>query len=143
MRECGGCTVCCDLFPVPQLDKEANQKCIHCQGGCLIHETRPQACRDFNCAYIQSNSPEDLRPDRCGVVFEKVSDRIFYGTAWKKMTERAQGQVRAFLGQGFSVVLATNVGGVPRFYISPEHDEAEIRSEFVEHLEARYGHVRN
>jgi hypothetical protein len=53
-RACGTCTLCCKLFPVPELDKPAGRWCQHIvQGrGCGIHETRPGVCRAFFCQWI-------------------------------------------------------------------------------------------
>lgn len=39
--------------------------------GCKIYETRPEVCRVTNCLWMnQDVVPADLRPDRCGVMFE-------------------------------------------------------------------------
>jgi hypothetical protein len=38
--------------------------------GCGIYERRPPVCRRFACAWLSAeNLPEELRPDRCGVLF--------------------------------------------------------------------------
>ena len=61
-RTCGTCTLCCKLFPVPELDKPAGRWCAHiAQGrGCGIHESRPQVCRAFWCQWIAN---ADLGPE--------------------------------------------------------------------------------
>ena len=61
-RECGSCTLCCKLFPVPDLAKPAGKWCPHiAQGkGCGIHASRPQVCRDFFCQWVFN---EDLGPE--------------------------------------------------------------------------------
>ena len=61
-RTCGSCTLCCKLFPVPELDKPAGRWCRHiAQGrGCGIHETRPEVCRAFWCQWIEN---PDLGPE--------------------------------------------------------------------------------
>lgn len=61
-RSCGTCTLCCKLFPVPELDKPAGTWCRHiAQGrGCGIHATRPGVCRAFFCQWIHN---EELGPD--------------------------------------------------------------------------------
>ena len=55
-RSCGSCTLCCKLFPVPELGKPSGQWCQHiAQGrGCGIHETRPPVCRAFWCQWIEN-----------------------------------------------------------------------------------------
>lgn len=69
-RVCGACTLCCQFYGVAEIDKPAGVWCRHCgPAGCGIHPTRPQACRNFECFWLMDPAfPEDLRPDRCGVV---------------------------------------------------------------------------
>jgi hypothetical protein len=61
-RSCGSCTLCCKLFPVPELSKPGGRWCPHiAQGrGCGIHETRPPVCRAFWCQWIEN---PDLGPE--------------------------------------------------------------------------------
>ena len=61
-RSCGSCTLCCKLFPVPELSKPAGVWCQHiAQGrGCGIHLSRPNVCRAFECQWIEN---EDLGPE--------------------------------------------------------------------------------
>jgi hypothetical protein len=73
---CGGCHACCRV-PFIRIDANAGGgKCHHCliNGACGIYAARPKPCRDFKCHWLESQSrndkmPEELRPDRCGVVF--------------------------------------------------------------------------
>ncbi len=69
-RVCGACTLCCGLYAVPEIAKPEGQGCRHCSAaGCGIHATRPQSCRNFECFWLMDpDFPEDLRPDRSGVV---------------------------------------------------------------------------
>ena len=111
-NQCGECTLCCTLLPVKWMDKPAGEDCVHCDGGCLIHETKPAECSDFECSWLQSNVDNDeLRPDRCGVVFEKVDDTEFYGNVVPggKVTEMALSQMRNFIAQGYTVRLSEQV----------------------------------
>jgi hypothetical protein len=61
-RSCGSCTLCCKLFPVPELEKPAGRWCQNiAQGrGCGIHQTRPPVCRAFWCQWIENT---DLGPE--------------------------------------------------------------------------------
>lgn len=61
-KDCGTCTLCCKLFPVPELDKPSGAWCRHIvQGrGCGIHATRPQVCRAFHCQWLYN---PDLGPE--------------------------------------------------------------------------------
>jgi uncharacterized protein len=69
-RVCGPCTLCCRFFAVPEIAKPAQEWCAHCSAaGCGIHADRPQSCRNFECFWLMDEGfPEDLRPDRCGIV---------------------------------------------------------------------------
>lgn len=77
MKECDGCTLCCDLIAVPALKKEAGQACTHClvRVGCQVYDARPEQCRGFECLWLSEPSlPEDLWPAECGVFFEPFWD---------------------------------------------------------------------
>lgn len=79
LGRCGGCTLCCTLLAVEALDKPAYADCQHCTSGvgCNIYgePERPFACSAFRCAYYFNESwPDELRPDRCGVVFEPFAE---------------------------------------------------------------------
>jgi len=54
-RDCDGCTLCCKLLGIGELQKPAGQWCAHCKigEGCGIYEARPTECRTFNCAWLQ------------------------------------------------------------------------------------------
>lgn len=112
MNECGECTACCTLLPIEWLDKPADTTCVHCDAGCLIHDTKHYECSSFECSWLQSNvdSPE-LRPDKCGVVFEKVDDTTFYGNVDPKMkvSDLALKQMMNFVNQGYVVRLSEQV----------------------------------
>ncbi len=70
-RTCGDCTLCCKLLAIPVISKKQNEWCQHCSigKGCGIYEERPQPCRDFECLWLQSDMPEEMRPDRIKAVF--------------------------------------------------------------------------
>ena len=70
MKECGGCTLCCVLPPVGEMDKPPNFRCKHACSGCDIYETRPNECRAFECLWRFGKLHDRMRPDRCGVIFE-------------------------------------------------------------------------
>jgi hypothetical protein len=43
--------------------------------GCGIYAERPYSCRSWRCMWLQSEPwPEELRPDRCGVVVDENLD---------------------------------------------------------------------
>ncbi len=70
-KTCGSCTLCCKLFPVPELQKPAGTWCRHiAQGrGCGIHETRPPVCRAFDCQWLyNADLGPEWKPERCKFV---------------------------------------------------------------------------
>jgi hypothetical protein len=76
-RPCGGCTMCCKVAAVPEIDKPASTWCRNCDKskGCKIYQQRPQACRDFYCLWkVMLDFPEELRPDRCKVIWQMTED---------------------------------------------------------------------
>ena len=112
MNECGECTACCIVLPIKWLDKPANMPCIHCDAGCLIHDTKDYECSSFECSWLQSGVDNDgLRPDRCGIVFEKVDDDTFYGNviSGRKISDTARKQMQSFVEQGYTVRLSEAV----------------------------------
>lgn len=73
-RECGNCKECCFHLPVEPLDKPAGVACVHliespC-GSCDIYAQRPNACKLYTCSWLDGLLDFDLRPDRCGMLFE-------------------------------------------------------------------------
>ncbi len=91
-RECGDCRLCCKLLGVGgdnwwqrlgsycvgnegksvrmRVSSPPGEWCRHaCAGvGCKIYETRPQSCRDFECAWLEGLLDEEDRPDRSRVL---------------------------------------------------------------------------
>jgi hypothetical protein len=50
-RQCGACTMCCEVLRIEALGKPELTACPHQQGHCAIYETRPEACREFFCGW--------------------------------------------------------------------------------------------
>ena len=70
-RGCKGCTLCCKLLAISELEKPCATWCTHCdmKRGCKVHGSHPQECRDFYCGYL-TNSALDERwnPAKCRIV---------------------------------------------------------------------------
>lgn len=75
-RECNGCTMCCKLLGVIELEKPAGKQCQHCNPGvgCKIYEQRPQGCKEFACLWLQGLAPEEMKPDETKVVLDVRTD---------------------------------------------------------------------
>lgn len=83
MKSCGSCTLCCELVPVEEIGLPAFTRCpkLHSlpemKVGCSIYSTRPRSCKAWNCQWlVEEDWPDDLRPDRCGVVVDILPDLI-------------------------------------------------------------------
>lgn len=76
MRSCNGCTMCCRLLEVTELQKPRNRQCTHCAagGGCTIYDTRPAACREFSCLWLLEQTPEWMAPAETRVVLDRNTD---------------------------------------------------------------------
>jgi hypothetical protein len=76
-RQCDGCTLCCKLLAVEEIQKPKTEWCKHCdQGkGCRIYMTRPIQCQNFYCLYLtDSDLPEAWRPSKCKIVLSLELD---------------------------------------------------------------------
>ena len=71
MRKCGECRQCCNVFPLPALDKPAGVWCrLLGPGGCTVHDLgQPEVCRQYACYWLEHEGlSEESRPDRVGMV---------------------------------------------------------------------------
>lgn len=71
MRRCGECRSCCNVFPLPALDKPAGVWCrLLGPAGCTVHDRGlPEVCARYACWWLEHESlPEESRPDRIGMV---------------------------------------------------------------------------
>jgi hypothetical protein len=111
-RPCGGCTACCKAFGVPEMNKPKGTWCQHCTVGreCQIYAERPEPCRDFYCLWkVMPDFPEELRPDRCKVVWTMTEDGST-AVATTEYPKALQGKaqerlIRQFSRAGISVVV--------------------------------------
>ena len=81
MLSCDGCTACCKIMQVRELEKAGNVWCEHCNigAGCRIYDDRPKSCRDFECVWLQTQKgikplALELRPDHSKVVISTTND---------------------------------------------------------------------
>ncbi|WP_456679369.1 MULTISPECIES: hypothetical protein [unclassified Bradyrhizobium] len=81
MRQCGSCSLCCKLLPVPRLGKKAGQRCKHRKHdkGCVVYHTpaMPPECAVWNCRWLVNDDAADLRrPDHAHYVIDIMPDFI-------------------------------------------------------------------
>ena len=68
-RSCDGCTLCCTVMEVRELEKPPFAPCAHVTvGGCGVWSRHPGSCKAFACLWRGSDSllPPDLFPADCG-----------------------------------------------------------------------------
>jgi len=109
--ECGECTLCCTLLDIPWMDSKAGEPCKFCDKGCTIHETKDERCSEYMCAYNQAEiASQKMRPDNCGVIFEKLEDDLMFGTINPEHKDFSfmSGQIDSFLKEGINVVVSKN-----------------------------------
>jgi hypothetical protein len=76
--DCGGCSMCCKLLGIEELEKPAKSWCPHHnKGSCGIYQGRPPSCQIFECLWLQKQHelnplPDRLRPDKSKVVMYTV-----------------------------------------------------------------------
>jgi len=73
-RTCGECSMCCKLIKIEEISKPAGEWCQYCaprNGGCTIHGSHPQACKQFQCHWLKGLGSESIRPDKSKVIFLK------------------------------------------------------------------------
>ncbi len=71
MRSCGECTACCTWLQGNAYGwKFGDGKSCKflCETGCSVHKARPKVCEEYFCAWVQELLPEEMRPDKCGVL---------------------------------------------------------------------------
>lgn len=76
MRDCGECNLCCIVLDVPEINKVRGIQCPHSKKkvGCQIYNTRPQACIDFKCAWLQGEMDVDMIPCDQHIMIEKLDN---------------------------------------------------------------------
>lgn len=153
-RECGDCTVCCDVLKIdtPDLQKSADTRCTHLGAhGCAIHAVRPSICRAWFCGWRRSAAmPDTARPDRSGLLvsldfvreprnlFEGVSIVVrsltgsaAFGTAaaGAMIDGLCRGMVPVWIRDGAKKVLVHPEDDVAGLVLSGEPAPADLREE--------------
>lgn len=60
-RACGACSLCCKVYPFPEIGKPAGQWCQqHVPGrGCGVQPTKPAVCRRYQCAWTLNETLDE------------------------------------------------------------------------------------
>lgn len=135
--ECGGCTLCCKMINVSWMDSPAGEYCKHCfpDMGCQIFDTVDQRCKEYACAYAQQEKASiKFRPDKCHVIFERVSPDMFTGLVdpdFPIITEDTKAQLMELQHQGFSIALFILGSGSPMIIPKTDKTYTEVLTEVV------------
>ena len=76
-KSCGECGMCCKLLAIAEIEKPADRWCPSFKRGCGcgVYDTRPAACRGFECLWLQSEKLDDRwRPDKARFVMYTEDD---------------------------------------------------------------------
>lgn len=126
-RDCDGCTMCCKLLSIAELDKPRAVWCPHCdkKRGCKIYEQRPEACRSFYCGWRRiAHLDAQWKPSHSKILinYEEAHKRIaihvdpdrpdawrlepFYSMIkrWSASTDAAGGSLVVWSGSHVTVV---------------------------------------
>ena len=142
--ECGNCTMCCKHLYIPETDSKEGDLCKYCKEsvGCLIYDHRPEACSTFECCWKQMEYAHiDLRPDNCGVLFEKWTDNVIVGSTEDELSELILGQIGFFQREGISVLIVNQVMKESIFYLADGHDVPFVKEELIDKWQARHTHM--
>lgn len=130
--ECGNCTACCKLLNIQETDSKPGDYCKYCNPGvgCRIYNERPECCKIFECSWKQmKNAGEELRPDKCGVLFEKWSDTVMVGTTEGKLSDLILCQIDFFKREGISVLVIDHSKKIRTFFLAPGHTKEFVKIE--------------
>lgn len=131
VRPCDGCTVCCTVFGVEEINKPAWDTCPSLnERGCSIYDTRPKHCRGFYCLYQHGMGSAMDRPDKLGVVFAPTNGKTeFTGQEEVQAYEVVPGAfsrgdvvrlAQTFVNKGMLVIGHVYGGGKLRFMGPPD-----------------------
>ena len=141
MRNCGDCTLCCLLLPVPGVKVGINTNCQHCTNKCEIHDKRPNICRSFECEWIlEDDMSEELKPNKCNVIFEYINEEsvlclVHFDdlNAWKR--ESVMNHIKDLNDKGISVFISSFSNEPKRYMLADGHTEENIFKGILKKLE--------
>ena len=129
---CDGCTVCCKDLNIPETNSVEGEICKHCNWGvgCNIYSERTEACKIFECCWKQMEYAHiDLRPDNCGVCFEKYSDKVIVGSTENEISDLIKGQIEFFNREGISVLIVNMMKKIRHFYLAEGHNIESVEED--------------
>lgn len=139
-RPCGGCTACCTVMGVEELNKPNHVECQHVSaGGCSIYETRPESCKAFQCMWRIGIGTMEQRPDLIGLVMDttRPGDFLHPGFLVRELWPGAFEEAHELIQDVASrVVVIWVYGDKARRVLGPEDRLAPIAHQIREALGA-------
>ena len=108
MRNCDGCTLCCHIMAVGDINKEQLTDCQFQSGnGCAIYEKAgyPKSCKLFQCLWTIGKLPWEEKPSETGLVIIPARRGELTKGLWKKFR------------RGYLQIMARD----PRFYLEEKN----------------------
>lgn len=138
--------MCCDILPIKILNKPDSVKCKYSDGKrCLIYPTRPISCKNYFCYWtLNDNLNENLRPDKCGVIFEEVknTDIILAITDHRGIVQKNKELLLEFTNSLLSKgrpVIVTSYTNAPKYFLTPKGiTELEVKAELEKSIRENY-----
>lgn len=87
MRKCDGCTLCCHIMAVGDINKEQLTDCRFQSGnGCAIYGKAqyPKSCKLFQCLWTMGKLPWEEKPSETGLVIIPAKKGTLTEGLWKK-----------------------------------------------------------
>jgi len=142
--ECDGCTLCCKIINVPWMDSPAGEYCKKCNEGwgCKIFHTVDDRCKQFSCMYNQmERATINLRPDKCKVMFEKITDDIIHGSLHPdySLNYFVKQQINMFLQEGFSIIMESLQFKNPHIYPTKNVQSKDVYKKFMDKVKENNG----
>jgi hypothetical protein len=75
------------------------------------------------------NAGEELRPDKCGVLFEKWSDKVIVGATNEILSNLILGQIDYFRSEGISIVIVDHTKKTRTYFLAEGHTKDFVRKE--------------
>ena len=121
-NKCGSCTLCCVLLEIREKNSPPLERCPDCLMNicCTCYDERPEECKNFNCSWVlDGNAHADLRPDKCHIIFENLSETIVFATLDPNhiIDDLIISQIKSFQRSGSSVFLQT-FKGKPQIHLA-------------------------
>ena len=76
-RSCDGCTLCCKLLSIEEINKPRLKWCQFCDigKGCKTYPDRPNSCKEFHCGYLISKDIEEFwKPENSKLILSYKPD---------------------------------------------------------------------